>query len=175
MESPPKRPLQICLELFGLALVLAVFILGWRELWFLCDDAYIAFRFVDQAALGRGLVWNPAPFVPVEGYTSFLWVAILLVVRLVSGLDPPVVANWLALAAGLATLALLARELLRAQLRPEVEQARSALAFLALLGYAANRTVVTWASSGLETALFVLLLAWWVVEGLRRVESRGDA
>ncbi len=57
--------------IFGLG-VLAAVITGWRELWFLTDDAFIAFRYVSNAMEGRGLVWNPAPFAQVEGYTSFL-------------------------------------------------------------------------------------------------------
>ena len=39
---------------------------------FLCDDAYISFRYVQNALLWRGLVFNPGD--PVEGYTNFLWV-----------------------------------------------------------------------------------------------------
>ena len=50
---------------------------GWDLFYFLTDDAYIAFRYVANAHEGRGLVWNPAPFLPVEGYTSFLWVTLL--------------------------------------------------------------------------------------------------
>ncbi len=50
---------------------------GWRTFWFLTDDAFIAFRYVSNAVDGIGLVWNPPPFVPVEGYTSLLWIKML--------------------------------------------------------------------------------------------------
>lgn len=53
---------------------------GWKLFWFMTDDAYIAFRYVSNSMLGLGYVWNPPPFHPVEGYTSFLWVAILDIV-----------------------------------------------------------------------------------------------
>ena len=50
---------------------------GWREFLFLTDDAFIAFRYASNSLRGFGLVWNPPPFAPVEGYTSFLWVVLL--------------------------------------------------------------------------------------------------
>ena len=39
-----------------------IVIAGWAELRFVCDDAYIAFRYVSNARDGHGLVWNRAPF-----------------------------------------------------------------------------------------------------------------
>ena len=61
-------------ERLGLALTgaaaLVLLYLGWKLFWFLTDDAYIAFRYVSNAHLGHGYVWNPPPFRPVEGYTS---------------------------------------------------------------------------------------------------------
>ena len=58
-----------------LALLLAALLAlcgGWYLLWFLSDDAFIAFRYVGNRQLGHGYVWNAPPFLPVEGYTSFL-------------------------------------------------------------------------------------------------------
>jgi len=48
-------------------------LLTWRSDW-LCDDAYISFRYARHLAQGEGLVFNPAREVPVEGYSNFLWV-----------------------------------------------------------------------------------------------------
>src|SRR5450759_4997812 len=70
---------------------------GWRVFWFLTDDAYIAFRYVSNSHLGYGYVWNAPPFRPVEGYTSFLWVALLDVVWRISGVEPPAAANYISL------------------------------------------------------------------------------
>ena len=70
---------------------------GWRQFWFLTDDAYIAFRYVSNSELGHGYVWNAPPFLPVEGYTSFLWVVVLDVVWRTLGSEPPVSANWISL------------------------------------------------------------------------------
>ena len=68
--------------LYALILILAGALLGygWKLFWFLTDDAYISFRYISNWTLGHGLVWNPPPFRPVEGYTNFLWLALLYAV-----------------------------------------------------------------------------------------------
>ena len=48
-----------------LALSSAIAIAGWAEFLFLTDDAYISFRYAANWLDGRGLVWNPSPFLPV--------------------------------------------------------------------------------------------------------------
>ena len=59
------------------AIAVAVYaLLAWR-LDFLCDDAYITFRYAQNWASGHGLVYHPGIDEPVEGYSEFLW-AILL-------------------------------------------------------------------------------------------------
>ncbi len=75
----------VFLGLVGLGLTLLYF--GWRLFWFMTDDAYIAFRYVENSLRGYGHVWNPPPFMPVEGYTSFLWVLLL---GWISALQSPV-------------------------------------------------------------------------------------
>ena len=63
----------------GVVVVIAVAVyalLAWR-LDFLCDDAYITFRYAENWASGQGLVYHPGSDEPVEGYSEFLW-AILL-------------------------------------------------------------------------------------------------
>ncbi len=49
-------------------------LLGWfsSTAWFLCDDAFISFRYVRNLLEGHGLVFNPGEH--VEGYSNFLWV-----------------------------------------------------------------------------------------------------
>jgi len=37
---------------------------GWREFWFLTDDAYITFRYISNHVRGWGYTWNPPPFLP---------------------------------------------------------------------------------------------------------------
>jgi arabinofuranosyltransferase len=52
-------------------------VVGRKTFYFLTDDAYIIFRYVSNSVEEYGLVWNPPPFRPVEGYTSFLWAVVL--------------------------------------------------------------------------------------------------
>ena len=135
---------------------------GWRLFWFLTDDAYIAFRYVSHSLLGHGYVWNAPPFLPVEGYTSFLWVLLLDLLWRVTGAPPPETANPLALLCTLATLALTLRFALRLRWRARLARLRFPLIAVALVGLATQRPFLTWSSSGLETALFNLLLLAWV-------------
>ncbi|PWH20030.1 MAG: hypothetical protein DDG58_03400, partial [Ardenticatenia bacterium] len=48
----------------------------WAFSGFQIDDAYISFRYVRQWAAGNGLVYNVGE--RVEGYSNFLWIAMLL-------------------------------------------------------------------------------------------------
>jgi arabinofuranosyltransferase len=140
--------------------------LGWRLFWFLTDDAYILYRYVSNSMLGYGYTWNAPPFRPVEGYTSFLWVVILDVVWRVFGVEPPDAANTLGLGFAFGTLLLAVAMLYKLPLRPTLERVRVPLVLLALIGILSNRTFLAWSSSGLETALFNLLLTGWVYVAL---------
>ncbi len=139
---------------------------GWRLFWFLTDDAYIAFRYADQSLRGRGLVWNPDPFVPVEGYTSWLWVVLLRSIWSVTGWEPPAFVNVLSLFFGYATLGVVARLLWRLQLPEPLARRRAWLLVLVLAGTITNRTFLTWLSSGLETSLFNFLWTAWLLFAL---------
>jgi arabinofuranosyltransferase len=136
--------------------------LGWQLFWFQCDDAYIAFRYASNSRQGWGYTWNPPPFRAVEGYTSFLWVALLDATWRTFGVEPPRAANGLALAFSAASLALVVAMVLRLRLSPGLARQRTWLLALVLLGILSNRTFLAWTSSGLETALFGFLLLAWV-------------
>ncbi|HEY0782984.1 MAG TPA: hypothetical protein VGE98_11040 [Thermoanaerobaculia bacterium] len=121
------------------------------------DDAFISFRYADNLAHGLGLVYNAGE--RVEGYTNFLWTALLAAgARL--GLSLPRLAVALALGAALATLPLLlglARAV--AGWGPHAVL----LAALPPLLVAAMGSQARLAMSGMETLPFVLLLtlaAW---------------
>jgi arabinofuranosyltransferase len=141
-------------------------LVGWSLFLFLTDDAYIAFRYVSNSQLGLGYTWNPPPFRPVEGYTSFLWVVLLDGVWRVLGVEPPAAANILSLAFSYGMLGLVVAMVLRLRLSPELARVRTPLLGLVLLGILTNRTFLAWTSSGLETALFGFLLLAWVYLGL---------
>jgi arabinofuranosyltransferase len=138
---------------------------GWWTFWFLCDDAFIAYRYVHHLVNGNGLVWNPAPFAPVEGYTSFLWVCLLALVWGVTGASPPESSNWLLLLASLGSLALVVRMGLALRLSERLRDVRLGLLALVLFGMLSNRTFLAWTSSGLEQGLFTLAVLGWVYTG----------
>jgi arabinofuranosyltransferase len=147
---------------------------GWRVFWFLTDDAFIAFRYASNAVAGIGLTWNPPPFTPVEGYTSFLWVKILEWIWRLTDLEPPAVANGLSLLFGYATLWVGSRTLYRMKLPDPLSRYRTWLLALVLLGTISNRTFLAWLSSGLETSLFNFLLISWVHFGLTPADERSS-
>ena len=45
--------------------------LVWR-FWFVCDDAFILFRYSRHLAEGHGLTFNVGDPAPVEGFSEFL-------------------------------------------------------------------------------------------------------
>lgn len=146
-----------------LALLAAVGLyIGWNLFWFLCDDAYIAFRYVSNSQFGWGYTWNPPPFRPVEGYTSFLWVVLLDAVWSHFGILPPESANTLSLAFSYGTLALTIAFVLRLRLSAGLDRQRPAILGLVLIGTLTNRTFLAWTSSGLETGMFTSLFLLWI-------------
>lgn len=147
---------------------------GWRLFWFLCDDAYIAFRYAHNLVHGRGLTWNPAPFAPVEGYSSLAWVLLVSGAWALTGLEPPQTANTIALAASLASLGVITAMGLRIRLSPHTERWRLPVLGLVLFGTVSNRTYLVWSSSGLEQALFTLIVLGWIYVALLRAPSRGS-
>jgi arabinofuranosyltransferase len=129
----------------------AAFALLAARFWWVNDDAYIAFRYARNWVEGRGLVFNPGDAPPVEGYTDFLWVLLSAVVEVLGG-DP---GRWMpvvSFACGLALLGSLYRILEeRLGLEPPVPA-------LALLWLACLPPFAVWATSGLETMPFALLI-----------------
>jgi len=169
------RPTRARVEIPILLLGMAALVSGWKVFWFLCDDAFIAFRYISNSILGHGYVWNPPPFFPVEGYTSFLWIVLLDGVWRVMGVEPPDSANYISLLFSLATLLLTTLMVQRLTLTPRLERFRPALLALVLLGCVSNRTFLAWSSSGLETALFNFLLTLWVFRVLSTSKDSGTA
>ncbi len=147
---------------------------GWQLLWHMADDAYITFRYASNAMAGRGLVWNPEPFVPVDGNTYFLWSLVLLGVWKVFGVVPPDAANTISLLFGFLTLLLLARAVARLRLPQPLERWRSLLVWLVLLFVSSNRVFLASLSSGLGIAMFnCCLLAWALLAASpRTVDSK---
>ncbi|MDH4196477.1 MAG: hypothetical protein OEW05_03615 [Candidatus Aminicenantes bacterium] len=112
------------------------------------DDAYISFRYAENLAAGRGLVFNPGE--RVEGYSNFTWVILIALAKTV-GLPPVLTAK--------AFGALAAFLLLGLWLRAAAEGGlgeRSRLTGLWML--AVSTGLAYFAMSGLETVAYTVLI-----------------
>ncbi|MBV8763123.1 MAG: hypothetical protein JO257_37905 [Deltaproteobacteria bacterium] len=108
----------------------------------LCDDAFISFRYADHLAHGHGLVFNVGE--RVEGDTNFLWTLWIAVGRLFGASATGWAIVW-GLVAYAGTIALVARRSL------QLDDIPSAVVFAAAhVGWA------EFATSGLETSAFTL-------------------
>jgi arabinofuranosyltransferase len=135
------------------ALAAAGLALVWHALQygFITDDAYISFVFSRNLAEHGQLVFNPGGD-PVEGYTNFLWTA-LLGALLWLGLPPQVMSIALGIAFALGTLVVAYRLSAHLAGKPSPWDALAP----ALLGLSAG--FACWSAGGLETQLFTFLVA----------------
>jgi hypothetical protein len=111
-----------------------------RDFYF--DDAYIVLRYSENFLNGHGFVWNPDEY--VEGYTSFLWLALCTAF---GGLTGDLVLGSRLL--GVLSLAGIVIVLVRSE---------GWAGWLASILLCTCGTVVAWALGGLETLTFSLLL-----------------
>lgn len=132
------------LLLAGVALVAHAYAYG-----FVCDDAYISFRYSFNLAHHGELSFNLGE--RVEGYTNFLW-TVLLALFMKLGLRPEPVSQALGAAFGLVvlTLVVVLTRLYRGG-RPRAADALGALFLASWGGFA------VWCSGGLETQMFSAL------------------
>ncbi|MEZ5988898.1 MAG: hypothetical protein R3F30_07200 [Planctomycetota bacterium] len=135
-------------------LALAVVVVG--NAW-VCDDAYITLRTVDNLVHGHGLRWNVAE--RVQTYTHPLWMAVVAVVYAVTR-EPYYTTILLSLAVGAAAVWVLVA---RVAVTPPV-------AALAVLAAALSNAFVDYSTSGLENPLTHLLLLAFVAVWLRDEE-----
>ncbi len=161
-----QRPLSWPLR-FALGACFGLWALQTWRYAFLCDDAFISFRYARNLAEGAGLVFNPG-FERVEGYSNFLWVLVLASGQAL-GLAPERLANPLLALCGAAVMGLVLRQC--RELRP----AAASPLWLAfpLAALALNRSFAVWSSSGLETKFFELLVVAGVLSAAS--EARGAA
>lgn len=146
------------------ALVL-IFVAGTFVAWeFTVDDSYITFRYSKNLAEGLGLVWNSGSTDPVEGYTNFLWMLLMVVPHAFSW-PPELFAKLLGMVALLASCAILFQ-----YTRYKMGQPRSGIA--ALLPMVILPSSYFHAVSGLETVLYALLLLVLFIIGLESITDR---
>jgi len=144
------RALRILLaSCAGYGLVRAV------QLAWVCDDAFISFRYAENLAAGNGLVYNVGE--RVEGYTNLLWTLLLAPF---SALDVSLIVASQVL--GIASYAALAALLVQqARLRPG-PWLPFAAAWVLL-----NDDFHVWATGGLETMTFTALATGGLVLACR--------
>jgi hypothetical protein len=122
---------------------------AWHLRWF-ADDAFISFRYARNWADGNGLVYNVGE--RVEGYTNFLWTAILAGCDVV-GLDIPTMAIALCLASHVCAIVVTTRLVRR--LAPESD---SVVVSLAAIAVATSYVMASFATGGLETTFATVLV-----------------
>lgn len=132
-----------------LAFALAIFLFFVWRFQFLCDDAYISFRYAYNLAAGNGLVYNPGVAPPVEGYTEFLWVLALAAGQRL-GLSPELLSQALTILAG---TTLIIR--VHASAQRQFGQSPASVWITTLL-CATCIPLAVWSTSGMGTLLFVL-------------------
>lgn len=148
-QTPPSRRVSWLTRLvFALVAVLIL-----KDAW-VCDDAYITFRTVDNFIHGYGLTWNVDE--RVQSYTHPLWMLLLSLFDFCLR-NVYLSSIILSLICSLAALYLLVRYLARSPWT----------AILCLVALAASKTFVDYATSGLEDALTFLLLALFALVYLR--------
>ena len=126
--------------------------------WFLCDDAFVSFRYARNLLEGHGLVFNPGEY--VEGYSNFLWVLELAALWGVFGLRPEQVAPWLSVACTGGTLTAMVWWIARL---PGLSH-RGLMAWMALGLVCSSATFAVWTSAGgLETRQFTMCIVLAVV------------
>jgi hypothetical protein len=132
-------------------------------LWFaydhawVCDDAFISFRYSKNLVDGQGLVYNAGEY--VEGYTNFLWV-MMLAGGMALSIDPVWLAQVLGVVFLVATFAVLAHTARAMGTIP-----------LAAIGFALHEHTLLFSTCGLETSMYT----FFVTAGLLRLASADRA
>jgi len=138
-----------CIPIVLIAIIALILLVHVNYLRFVCDDAFISFRYAKNFVEGHGLVYNIGE--RVEGYTNFLW-TLLLSLFMNMGLDPVTMSQVLGILFSLATVFLLLR--LNRRLYPD----GSMFNYLAPLFLACCGAYAAWSTGGLETSLFTFLV-----------------
>lgn len=152
----------------ALAAVIYGVIAALRQAW-LCDDAFISFRYAENLTNGLGLVYNAGE--RVEGYSNFLW-TLWVALGMRVGVSPERWSVAWGIACYAATIAILALEHRRARSRG----APVGPFPLAAAGAALLPDWNQFATSGLETSAFTMLaVLGWALATRDELGRRGAA
>lgn len=134
---------------FGILLVPYLWLV--QRFWFVCDDAFITFRYSRNLAQGLGPRYNLGREVPVEGYSDFLWMLLAAVFEKLE-MEPRVWMPAVSVTIGLAVLGGLYTFLRR------TAGVGLMATFCATLFVATFPPFAVWSTSGLETMAEVGLM-----------------
>lgn len=148
MRQSPRSGRGYILFLSIIAL-LAIFLFLVMVNSFLCDDAFITFRFSKHLASGIGPVYNPGE--RVEGYTNFFWMILMALVIKLGG-APPFWSRIVAACFSLATLGLFLYHVARDSSR------NRAIGIIFIVFLIFSSPFIAWTSGGLETAAFAFFI-----------------
>lgn len=129
------------------------------------DDAYISFRYAQNALRGHGLVFNPGE--RVEGYTNFLWTALMIPLEGSIGHAIGRASMLIGALLGLATIALVIRF-------ARIADIPRGVGWLAAFLLAADGSFVLWSVGGLETPLFAFLIFTGALLYVREQDDQGQ-
>jgi len=146
-QNRPNRAALLAAILAGIA---AFALLAWKFNW-ICDDAFISFRYAKNLANGNGLCYNPGSHTPVEGYSNPLWTLLMALFEALR-LDVTVWSRIISVLCGGALIVHVTRYTRRA-FSLGFGQTAAASLFLATLP-----TVAVWSTSGLESMPACLLI-----------------
>lgn len=157
MTPQPRRlPFDVAILVLALLIFAGLVIRLWP---FTTDDAFITFRYSQNLAAGFGPNFNrDGPH--IEGYTTFLWMLLMAIPALV-GVDLVAASKVMGLAAMLGTMAA-AYRFAHHLLDFLDDPARKLAAALAVLLMVAFPGTPVHTISGMETALFALLVTLFV-------------
>ena len=138
---------KICLavEFIPILIILSCAIYFAWDLRWVCDDAFISFRYANNLSEGSGLVYNPNEF--VEGYTNFSW-TLLMSLPLLWGVDVLLFSH-------------IFDSILHIGMYWHVVVSKGTSCLLVfLLCWVSVYHVSVFATSGLETSMFLCLIIW---------------
>ena len=161
----PRERLRQIASIVGLAALVGFAVYQVHSFWSNgFDDAFITYRYADNLVAGRGLVFNPGE--RVEGTSTFLF-TIMLSAVMAFGAEPHL---WARIFGGASFgLLVVVTYALARRLCPGPGRRTLSLGAAALV--AAASPLAFYSTSGLETDLFALLLAWALLLQIKKTRG----
>lgn len=155
----------------GLTILAVILYYYCKNFNFIQDDSYITYRYVKNFTEGAGLVFNIGE--RVEGYTCFLWVILLSMLK-VTGF------NFISSSQSAGIIASIVTLVFTYFISSKILQKESntlngvILSFTAPVLLAANGSFAYWTVSGMETGLFGMLITLGIYFYLKELKKPGN-